>query len=131
MPNLRIFISFEFDKDKDLKSNFVRQARDYTPHRVEDCSLREAYPDSEWKDKASKSIRRCDLVIVLVGQDTHNAPGVRTEIDIARGLGKPVFQVVPQGRPYDGLSDVEDRIRWKWKKVNRKIEHVWTRKRPV
>ena len=126
MPNLKIFVSFEFDKDGDLKNSFFVQAKDNTPHRVLNFSLNEAYPTEEWKEKARSAIRECDLVIVLVGQDTHNSPGVQTEVGIARRLKKPVFQVIPQGRPYTGLAYVSDRIRWRWPQINKKIDEVRT-----
>ena len=128
MPNLKIFVSFEFDKDGDLKNNFFEQAKDNSPHRVKNSSLNEAYPNDEWKERARSAIRECDLVIVLVGQDTHSSLGVKTEVDIARQLKKPVFQVIPRRRPYNGLSYVSDRIRWKWRLINKKIEEVWARR---
>ncbi len=93
IPNLKIFVSFEFDKDGDLKNNFFEQAKDNSPHRVKNSSLNEAYPTDEWKERARSAIHECDLVIVLVGQDTHSSLGVKTEIDIVRQLKKPVFQV--------------------------------------
>ena len=96
---------------------------------MRNSSLNEAYPNEEWKMKAQAAIRQCDLVIVLVGEDTHNAPGVKTEVEIADGLGKPVIQVIPQKRPYKGLSYVGDRVRWKWDRINKKIDEVWNRKR--
>ena len=43
MPNLKIFVSFDFDKDGDIKNNFVEQAKDNSPHRVRNSSLNEAY----------------------------------------------------------------------------------------
>ena len=124
MPNLKIFVSFDFGKDGDLKNNFFEQSKDNSPHRVQNSSLNEAYPEGEWKEKARSAIRECDLVIVLVGQDTHSSLGVKTEVDIARGLKKPVFQVIPQGRPYTGLSYVSDRIRRKWALINKRIDEV-------
>jgi len=127
MAILSIFVSFEFDKDGDLKNSFFTQAQEKLPHRVRNSSLNEAYPNEEWKMRAECAIRECDLVIVLVGQDTHSAAGVRTEVEIAYGLGKPVFQVIPQKRPYQGLPYVDDRIRWKWNRINRKIDEVWSR----
>lgn len=44
MPTLNIFASFEFDKDKKLRADFYGQAKKLTPHRIRNCSLREAYP---------------------------------------------------------------------------------------
>ena len=128
MPDLKIFVSSEFDKDSDLKNNFFRQAEEGTPHRILNSSLNEAYPDQEWKDKARSAIRGCDIVIVLVGQDTHNAPGVKTEVEIALRLKKPVLQVVPQGRSYTGVPDLDQSIPWRWKRINQKINELWTQK---
>ena len=128
MPDLKIFVSFEFDKDIDLKNNFFQQTKEGTPHRILNSSLNEAYPDQEWKDKARSAIRGCDIVIVLVGQDTHNAPGVKTEIEIARRLKNPVLRVVPQGRSYTGVPDLDQSIPWRWKRINQKINELWTQK---
>lgn len=127
MPNVKIFVSFEFDKDASLKNAFFEQAKTLSPHRLVNSSLNEAYPDQQWKDRARSTIRQCDIVIVLVGQDTHNAPGVKEEVKIARRLKKPVFQVVPQGRPYDGLPNLDSRVRWKWVRINAKIDELLTR----
>ncbi len=39
MALLNIFVSFEFDKDKELQNDFYRQAKQETNHRIRDCSL--------------------------------------------------------------------------------------------
>ena len=80
-----------FDKDNNLKNSFYEQAREQTQHRVRNCSLNEAYPDHAWKNKARQAIRECDVVFVLVGQDTHNASGVLVETDMARSMNKPTI----------------------------------------
>lgn len=124
MPKLNIFVSFEFDKDRDLKDNFYKQAKQQTPHRVGNCSLKEAYPDEKWKKKAKQAIAGCDVVVVLIGEDTHNAPGVKVETDMARSLNKPVIQIRPQGRPYTGLTHSVGPIAWKWKTINAKLDET-------
>ena len=91
MASLNIFVSFEFENDQDLKNNFYRQAQDETHHRVHNCSLNESYPDQGWKKKAKDAIASCDAVVVLLGPNTHNAPGVIVETDIARSLNKPTI----------------------------------------
>ena len=129
MPTLNIFVSFEFDKDNDLRNNFYRQAKTETQHRVRDCSLKESYKDKVWKDKARKAIRGCDVVVVLVGQDTHNAQGVIVETDMARSMNKPIIQVRPRGRPYNGLTRLKEPIPWRWKTINRKLDEILPRRR--
>ena len=60
MPTPNIFVSSEFDKDKDLQNNFYRQAKEETNHRIRGCSLHESYPDEAWKNKVRNAIRQCD-----------------------------------------------------------------------
>ena len=125
MATRKIFVSFEFDKDKDLRGHFYAQAKPYAQrYRISNCSLREAYETRQWKAKARTAIRECDAVIVLVGQDTHNASGVRTEVDMARSFGKPTLQVRPQGRPYKGVPGVECLIPWKWQRIEQWLDQV-------
>ena len=124
MSTLNIFVSFEFDKDNDLRNNFYRQAKEETEHRIRDCSLHESYPDEYWKNKARNAIRPCDVVVVLIGEDTHNAQGVIVETDMARSFGKPIIQVRPQGRPYQGLTRLGDPITWRWSRINTELDRI-------
>ena len=127
MPTLNIFVSFEFDKDNDLKNSFYEQAKNETQHRVRNCSLHETYPDQCWKNKARNAIDECDVVFVLVGQDTHNAPGVLVETDMARSLKKPTIQVLSwkaRHHNYKGVPYIDDRISWKWNTINAKLDSI-------
>ena len=128
MPTLNIFVSFEFDKDKELKNHFYLQAKELTQHRVHNSSLNESYPDEGWKNKARAAIRECDVVVVLIGQDTHNAQGVIVETDMARSLNKPVIQIRPQGRTYNGLTRLEHPIPWRWRTINNKLDGLTQRR---
>lgn len=121
MATVKIFVSFEFDKDQDLQNNFYQQAKTLSPHRIVDCSLHQTYPTREWKNKARKAIRRCDVVIILIGEATHNAPGVKEEIKIARSLGKPVIQIRPRRRPQTGVRNVKKPIPWEWTRINQRL----------
>ena len=124
MPTLRIFVSFEFDKDNDLKNSFFEQAKNLTHHRVKNSSLKESYPDKGWQQKAREAIEKCDFVIVLIGEDTHNAPGVETELQIASQMKKPIFQVRPQQRTYTGVQSLGEPIPWRWKRINEKLDAI-------
>ena len=127
MAVLNIFVSFEYDKDNDLKNNFFRQAETETKHRVENRSLNERYETNEWKGRARNAIRGCDVVVVLIGPDTHNAPGVRVETSMATSFGKPIIQVIPQDRPYkNGLPYLKrnEPIPWDWEIINQELARV-------
>ena len=130
MPTVKIFISFEFGKDNNLKNSFYKDAVSKSRHTIRNYSLNEPYQESVWKAKARQAIGRCDIVFVLVGQDTHNAPGVLVETDMARSLKKPTIQILSRGarrHNYTGVPHIEDRITWKWKTIDKKIDEVWSR----
>ena len=129
MATLKIFVSFAFDKDYELKNNFLQQAKEHTQHRIENSSLNEACPTDEWKQKAERAVRGCDVVVILIGQDTHNAPGVKEEVDIAHRLGRPIIQIRPQGRPYNGLTKLGQPITWRWQRINQELDSIQASKR--
>ena len=130
MPILKIFVSFEFGKDNDLKNAFYKQAEDHSQHSIRNYSLNEPYQENVWKSKARSAIGKCDIVVVLVGQDTHNAPGVLVETDMGRSLKKPTFQILStkaRDENYKGVRHIEDRIPWRWRTIDKKIGEVWNR----
>ena len=124
MSTLKIFASFEYHKDRHLKNQFFAQAMTNTNHRIHNSSLREDYPNEEWKKKARAAVRECDVVVVLVGEDTHNASGVVVETDMARSFDIPTFQIAQKGRPYKGLERLEAPMRWRWKQINAKLDEI-------
>ena len=131
MPTINIFVSFEYDKDNNLKNAFYKQAEDQTGYNIRNNSLDEPYKEEIWKGKARQAIRKCDVVLILAGQDTHIAPGVIVETDMARGLNTPTFQVLckrARQNNYKGVPHIEDRISWKWKSINKRLDEIWTRK---
>lgn len=86
----RVFISFDYDHDEDLKNLLVGQSRKHdTPFTFEDWSIK--YATKGWKDDARKRIRRCAVVVVICGQYTNSAVGVTREIEIAREEGVPIW----------------------------------------
>src|ERR1700754_2788933 len=95
MGKKKVYISFDFDEDKALKDLLIGQARNPTcPFDVIDSSLKEAAPEPRWEEKALTRIRSADLVIVLVGTNTHHAPGVLQEIRLARKEHKKIVQLI-------------------------------------
>ena len=129
MAQLNIFVSFEFDKDNGLKNSFYAQAKHETQHRVVNRALNEPNPTDAWKKKAWEAIRACDVMVVLIGQDTHNAQGVKVETDMARSFCRPIIQIRPQDRPYKGLTSLAEPIDWKWKTINTKLNEIAPRRR--
>lgn len=82
MTKKKVFISFDYDNDSDIKGSLVAQAKnDDSPFEISDMSIKEAI-DSNWKYYARQKIRNVDVVIVLCGYYTANAKGVQAELEI-------------------------------------------------
>lgn len=91
MAKKRVFISFDFDHDKDLRNLLVGQSKNLdSPFEMADWSVKELMA-GDWKDKVRKRIRRCELVIVVCGLHTDTATGVSAELRIAQEEGIPYF----------------------------------------
>lgn len=119
---VRVFLSFEFGKGNELHRNFYSQATRHSKYEIIDESLNEQYhPDPLWLNKARKQIALSDIVIVVVGEDTHNAPGVEKEVGEAHQLKKPIFQVRPQKQTAGEIRGAGEVIPWKWKQIDAKI----------
>lgn len=96
MFNKKVFISFDYDNDKDIKENLVAQTRQsFCSYEIRDASIK-ASIDSKWKEEARQRIKNCDVVIVLCGEHTDTASGVTAELTIAQEEHIPYFLL--QGR---------------------------------
>lgn len=91
MAKTRVFISFDFDHDEDLRNLLVGQGKNPdSPFELADWSVKEAMLGS-WKEKVRTRIRSVDQVLVICGEHTDAAAGVSAEIRIAQEEGKPYF----------------------------------------
>lgn len=91
MAKKRVFISFDFDHDEDLRNLLVGQAKNPdSPFDIADWSVKEPL-SGDWKEQVRGRIRRTDLTIVICGEWTHTATGVAEELKITREEGKPYF----------------------------------------
>lgn len=91
MAAKRVFISFDYDHDEDLRNLLAGQAKHPdTPFEISNWSVKEPF-SGDWKEKVRLRIRQTDLTVVICGQYTHMASGVATEVDITRKEGNPYF----------------------------------------
>lgn len=121
MAKKRVFVSFDFDNDKVLKDFIIGQSRlADSPFDVIDTSLKEAAPIKTWEDKACAAIKRSDIVVVMVGPKTHQAPGVSKEIGMARKEGVPIVQVIgyKEGN-YTAVPYAGRLYAWNWENMKK------------
>ena len=124
MAKVGVFFSFEFDRDKELYGSFFAQAKGESRHAIRNYSLDKVHPPVDWKEEAEKRIDQCDLVITVVGQDTHSSTGVEEERKIAKRLGKRRFKIQPQKQDYGGVNGAGEIVPWEWDKIDAKIDEL-------
>lgn len=125
MSATRVYISFDFDNDEDLKTFLVGQSRnDDSPFEVADWSLKEPVT-GDWKKTARERIRAVGEVAVICGHHTDSATGVAAEVSIAQEEGKPYFLLKGRAKgtakkPTTALS--ADKIyEWTWPNLKKLI----------
>jgi len=91
MAKKRVFVSFDFDHDEDLRTMLVGQAKNSdSPFELADWSVKAAMT-GDWKAKVRTRIKATHQVIVICGEHTDTASGVSVELKIAQEEGKPYF----------------------------------------
>lgn len=126
MKKKKVFISFDYDHDSDIKGSLVAQAKnDDSPFEISDMSIKEAI-DSNWKEYVRNRIKLCDCVIFLCGYYTDTAKGVTAEMSITREEKVPYFLLAGKNgtnikKPSNSLSS--DKIyEWTWKNLKLLLE---------
>jgi len=116
----RVFISFDYDHDEDLKNLLVGQSRNPdSPFEISDWSLKDASVD--WKQKARERIQRSQVVAAICGLHTDTATGVSAELEMAQDESKPYFLLSGRAEGTNKKPDAahaSDKIyRWTWENL--------------
>ena len=126
MAKKRIFISFDFDNDVDLRGNLVHQSKlPDSPFSIIDCSVKAPY-DEKWRQRVRRIIRREHLTIVICGEHTRKVPtGVAAELTISREVGtRYVLLRGRRRRPCSkpAMAHRSDTMHnWTWKNLHKLI----------
>jgi hypothetical protein len=114
----RVFISFDYDHDSDLKTLLVGQAKNEdSPFEISDWSVKEEL-SGDWKEKAREKIRKVGVVIVICGEHTDTATGVNAELKMALDEKKDYFFLKGRSdktcvKPKSG-KDSDKIYKWTW-----------------
>lgn len=114
----RVFTSFDFDHDEDLRNLLVGQSKHPdTPFTMADWSVKE-HMTGDWEEKVRRRIRSVDQLVVLCGNHTHQATGVSVELLIAREEKIPYFLLWGRSetqcfKPASALS-TDAIYKWTW-----------------
>lgn len=121
MAKKRVFVSFDFDNDLKLKEFIIWQAKNPdSPFEISDVSLKEAAPEKDWEAKAKAAIARSEIVIVMVGPQTHRASGVLKEVAMARAAGKKIVQIIGyKDGNYTPVPNAGQLYAWNWENLKK------------
>ncbi|MDR2919669.1 MAG: TIR domain-containing protein [Tannerella sp.] len=115
MSKKKVFISFDYDNNLDLKNLLVGQAKNPdSPFEILDWSLKESAPQWDWENKAEAKIKNVDIVVVITGTYTYRASGVLKEVALARKHNKKIVQIKPQGTSPYRVVDAGVLYDWTW-----------------
>jgi len=125
----RAFISFDFDNNKTEKDLFSGQAKcSKTPFDIEDWSSKRHLPQTQWERLVAEKIKKCNMLIVLVGKKTSKAVGVEKEISFANSSNVPVFGIyVDEANTLTPLPSGLQRnrtISWNWYSISSAVQQV-------
>lgn len=130
----RVFISYQHD-DKAQAMLLAHQGKDprFATDFI-DYSVKDPYPQSEWKDRVKYKISQSSLVVVMIGEGTHSSAGVKYEVETAKELDKPIRAVVIHKDGTDKLpecikeNDVKV-VKWKTETIQKEIEDATSEKK--
>lgn len=123
MDRKTVFVAFamEDEKCRDLLKMQARQER--SPFDFIDMSVKEPYPQQEWKEKTRARIRRSDGVIALISENSLNSSGQKWEIQCARKEGKKVMGLWCYKDDHTQIARINQRI-WTWDNVTDFIDSL-------
>ena len=124
MAKTKVFVSFDFDNDKALKDFIIGQSKNSdSPFEVADWSMKEAAPQRDWPNEAENRIKRSDLVLVMVGPETHKAPGVLKEVEMARRNNIRIVQVIGyKDGNYIAVPNAGQLYSWNWDNLKKLLQ---------
>lgn len=122
----KIFTSFDFDHDEDLRTMLVGQSKhEDTPFELSDWSLK-APLTGDWKEKIRTRIKKVDQVIVICGEHTDTAAGVSAELSIAKEEKIPYFLLYGRSsktcKKPKAASEIDKMYEWTWENLGKLIK---------
>ncbi len=120
MSKTKVFLSFDYEHDLDMKNNFIAQSeRQDSPFSVKDMSLEGRIPN--WQQRAREAINNCNVFVVLLRENTHQATGVLREVKMARQLNKRRFQLREKRHNPQRIEGAGEVVAWTWNNLKKKL----------
>jgi hypothetical protein len=112
MSDVRVYLSFDLEHDRDLHDRLSAQARKPAPYAIASRSEAGEMTD-EWTERVRGRIHDADEVVMICGEHTDESPRMSAELKLAQEQHKPYVLLwgrrdsmckKPKGaRPDDGM----------------------------
>jgi hypothetical protein len=88
VKNLRIYMSFDLEHDRDLHDRLLEQSRSHATFAIASRS-QAGEMTAAWTERVRGRISESDEVVVICGEHTDESPRVSAELRIAQEQRKP------------------------------------------
>jgi hypothetical protein len=123
------FLSFDLKQHDSERALFLQELVEKgAPFTIDDCSAEDRVPVEEWNKHVRGKIGRCQMMIVLIGNDAGASRGLTKEIEMARSCNVPFFGVYVEGTDKTGSLPTglaRNRvIQWSWDQIEGAITQL-------
>lgn len=120
----KLYLVYDPEQDDRLRDQVVR----WCDSSDTDCEVVDWTPLCEYgaleQQMAQAAMRQLDAVVVLVGRETADAPNARIEIEIARQLRLPMFQLVSPEATRRFLPGAGPALPWSPEALRAQLEKI-------
>jgi hypothetical protein len=88
MSDVRVYLSFDLEHDRDLHDRLSAQARKPAPYAIASRSEAGEMTD-EWTERVRGRIHDADEVVMICGEHTDESPRMSAELKLAQEQHKP------------------------------------------
>jgi hypothetical protein len=106
MSKKKVFVSFDVENDNAFKNIVVGKSREGdAPFKVANWSMKPDTKNPAWLKDTKFKVTRCDIMIVMVGNNTFRAPGVIKEVEFATAAKMKIVQINAAGGDVQAIND--------------------------
>lgn len=106
MSKKKIFVSFDTENDGAFKNIVVGKSQEKgAKFKVANWSMKPDTKNSKWLKDIKYKVTRCDMLLVMVGQNTYRAPGVIKEVEFATNANMKIIQINAKGGDVHAVND--------------------------
>ena len=106
MSKKKIFVSFDTENDSAFKNIIVGKSQEKNAkYKVANWSMKPDAKNAKWLKDVKYKVTRCDMLVVMVVNNTYRAPGVIKEVEFATDANMKIVQINAAGGEVQAVND--------------------------